>query len=220
MNHITALCEVGLLRKETRKGNSSNVFFLTLDGGVPPATGVVQEMHPEPVTLLNRSLNQLRPRLPPRSRRVRSFHSLPSSHAVKSRPICRAPRTSPARPSRPGPTTPWLTASAMVHGRYGTPGAPGNWARSSTVLELTSRTTSPIFPDHQRRATRFEHAQHRRPAGQGRGVSHPVSHQSPDERDHRPKPTSALPSRPLKRFEPRRRQPMLNDARQEQLLLT
>lgn len=49
MNHITALCESGLLRKEIRKGgpkgNSSNVYFLTLDGGVPPAPGVVQQIH-------------------------------------------------------------------------------------------------------------------------------------------------------------------------------
>lgn len=50
MNHITALCETGLLRKEIRKGgpkgNSSNVYFLTLDGGAPPAPGVVQKIHP------------------------------------------------------------------------------------------------------------------------------------------------------------------------------
>ncbi|MEN5136112.1 MULTISPECIES: helix-turn-helix domain-containing protein [unclassified Pseudomonas] len=50
MNHITALCESGLLRKEIRKGgpkgNSSNVYFLTLDGGAPPAPGVVQQIHP------------------------------------------------------------------------------------------------------------------------------------------------------------------------------
>ena len=50
MNHITALCEAGLLRKEIRKGgpkgNSSNVYFLTLDGGgAPPAPGVVQKIH-------------------------------------------------------------------------------------------------------------------------------------------------------------------------------
>lgn len=49
MNHISALCEAGLLRKEIRKGgpkgNSSNVYFLTLDGGAPPAPGVVQEIH-------------------------------------------------------------------------------------------------------------------------------------------------------------------------------
>ena len=49
MNHITSLCEAGLLRKETRKGgpkgNSSNVYFLTLDGGAPPAPGVVQQIH-------------------------------------------------------------------------------------------------------------------------------------------------------------------------------
>lgn len=49
MNHITALCEAGFLRKEIRKGgpkgNSSNVYFLTLDGGAPPAPGVVQEIH-------------------------------------------------------------------------------------------------------------------------------------------------------------------------------
>ena len=50
MNHIAVLCESGLLRKEIRKGgpkgNSSNVYFLTLDGGAPPAPGVVQEIHP------------------------------------------------------------------------------------------------------------------------------------------------------------------------------
>lgn len=49
MNHITALCEAGLLRKEIRKGgpkgNSSNVYFLTLDGGAPPAPGVVKQVH-------------------------------------------------------------------------------------------------------------------------------------------------------------------------------
>lgn len=49
MNHITALCESGLLRKEIRKGgpkgNSSNVYFLTLDGGAPPAPGVVKDIH-------------------------------------------------------------------------------------------------------------------------------------------------------------------------------
>ncbi|AYL16391.1 helix-turn-helix domain-containing protein [Pseudomonas syringae pv. actinidiae] len=49
MNHITALCATGLLRKEIRKGgpkgNSSNVYFLTLEGGAPPAPGVVKEIH-------------------------------------------------------------------------------------------------------------------------------------------------------------------------------
>lgn len=50
MNHIAALCASGLLRKEIRKGgpkgNSSNVYFLTLDGGgAPPAPGVVQQIH-------------------------------------------------------------------------------------------------------------------------------------------------------------------------------
>ncbi|MCP1506852.1 DNA-binding transcriptional ArsR family regulator [Pseudomonas marginalis] len=50
MNHITALCNAGLLRKEIRKGgpkgNSSNVYFLTLDGGsAPPAPGVAQQIH-------------------------------------------------------------------------------------------------------------------------------------------------------------------------------
>ncbi|WP_434676120.1 helix-turn-helix domain-containing protein [Pseudomonas sp. D3-10] len=48
MNHIAALCACGLLRKEVRKGgpkgNSSNVYYLTL-GGEPPAPGVVQEIH-------------------------------------------------------------------------------------------------------------------------------------------------------------------------------
>lgn len=49
MNHITALCDSGLLRKEIRKGgpkgNSSNVYFLTLDAGAPPAPGVGQQIH-------------------------------------------------------------------------------------------------------------------------------------------------------------------------------
>ena len=49
MNHIAALCESGLLLKEVRKGgpkgNSSNVYFLTLEGGAPPAPGVVQQIH-------------------------------------------------------------------------------------------------------------------------------------------------------------------------------
>ncbi|WP_434606821.1 helix-turn-helix domain-containing protein [Pseudomonas sp. Z1-24] len=48
MNHIAALCACGLLRKEVRKGgpkgNSSNVYYLTI-GGEPPAPGVVQEIH-------------------------------------------------------------------------------------------------------------------------------------------------------------------------------
>lgn len=48
MNHISALCESGLLRKEIRKGgpkgNSSNVYVLTL-GGAGDAPGVVQEIH-------------------------------------------------------------------------------------------------------------------------------------------------------------------------------
>lgn len=48
MNHITALCESGLLRKEIRKGgpkgNSSNVYVLTL-GGAGDALGVVQQVH-------------------------------------------------------------------------------------------------------------------------------------------------------------------------------
>ena len=50
MNHIAALCASGLLRKEIRKGgpkgNSSNVYFLTLDGGgASPAPAVVQQIH-------------------------------------------------------------------------------------------------------------------------------------------------------------------------------
>ncbi|ROO33407.1 helix-turn-helix domain-containing protein [Pseudomonas sp. 7SR1] len=49
MNHINALEQAGLLRKEIRKGgpkgNSSNVYFLTLDGGAPPAPGVAQKIH-------------------------------------------------------------------------------------------------------------------------------------------------------------------------------
>ncbi len=104
MNHIEALCECGLIKKELRtgpKGNSSNVYQLNLrsagdspggsasrslpgatdslpgagdsPGGsasrsLPGATdslpgagdspGVVQELHPESVTLLNQSMNQ------------------------------------------------------------------------------------------------------------------------------------------------------------------
>ena len=82
MNHIEALCECGLIKKELRtgpKGNSSNVYQLNLrsagdsPGGsanrsLPGAgdslpvqeihQGVVQELHPESVTLLNQSLNQ------------------------------------------------------------------------------------------------------------------------------------------------------------------
>lgn len=49
MNHIAALCDAGLLRKEIRKGgpkgNSSNVYFLTLEGGASPAPGVVHQVH-------------------------------------------------------------------------------------------------------------------------------------------------------------------------------
>ncbi|GFM89303.1 hypothetical protein PSCICO_47020 [Pseudomonas cichorii] len=49
MSHIASLCASGLLRKEIRKGgpkgNSSNVYYLTLDGGAPPAPGVVKDIH-------------------------------------------------------------------------------------------------------------------------------------------------------------------------------
>ena len=48
MTHSAALCDSGLLRKEIRKGgpkgNSSNVYVLTL-GGAGNALGVVQEIH-------------------------------------------------------------------------------------------------------------------------------------------------------------------------------
>lgn len=90
MNHVAALCESGLMRKETRsgpKGNGSNFYRLTLTGanassrvvneihqgseasspgasagdspdGAPHSPGVVKEIHPESVTLLNQSKNQ------------------------------------------------------------------------------------------------------------------------------------------------------------------
>lgn len=48
MNHINTLCGAGLLRKEIRKGgpkgNSSNVYYLTLSGAVD-SLGVVQQIH-------------------------------------------------------------------------------------------------------------------------------------------------------------------------------
>lgn len=48
MNHINTLCGAGLLRKEIRKGgpkgNSSNVYYLTLSGAAD-SLGVVQEIH-------------------------------------------------------------------------------------------------------------------------------------------------------------------------------
>lgn len=47
MNHVAALCESGLMRKETRtgpKGNSSNFYRLTLSGGFNKEP-VVQEIH-------------------------------------------------------------------------------------------------------------------------------------------------------------------------------
>ncbi|SPO56212.1 conserved protein of unknown function [Pseudomonas sp. JV551A1] len=48
MNHISTLCGAGLLRKEIRKGgpkgNSSNVYYLTLSGAAD-SLGVVQEIH-------------------------------------------------------------------------------------------------------------------------------------------------------------------------------
>lgn len=82
MNHIAALCDSGLVKKVTRKGekgNSSNIYLLHLDGAGDSLggsaiihylvqqihqvvqelhQGVVQEIHPEPVTLLNQSKNQ------------------------------------------------------------------------------------------------------------------------------------------------------------------
>lgn len=49
MSHIAALCDAGLLRKETRKGgskgNSSNVYYLTLGGSESAAPPLVQEIH-------------------------------------------------------------------------------------------------------------------------------------------------------------------------------
>ncbi len=82
-SHIRALEEMGLLKREfRRKGelNQSNVFYLTLDnaqqiqpesggagaarggagaarGGAGAARGVGQELPPEPITLLNQSMN-------------------------------------------------------------------------------------------------------------------------------------------------------------------
>lgn len=48
MNHINTLCGAGLLRKEIRKGgpkgNSSNVYYLTLSGAAD-SLGVVQQIH-------------------------------------------------------------------------------------------------------------------------------------------------------------------------------
>lgn len=48
MNHINTLCGAGLLRKEIRKGgpkgNSSNVYYLTLNGAAD-SLGVVQQVH-------------------------------------------------------------------------------------------------------------------------------------------------------------------------------
>jgi predicted transcriptional regulator len=81
ISHIDALCEMGLLSKEYRsgvKGNSSNLYVINFTGaGDSPGSansslpvqqfhhmvqeihqGVVQEMHPESVTLLNQSKNQ------------------------------------------------------------------------------------------------------------------------------------------------------------------
>ncbi len=80
-NHIDALEDMGLIKRENRvgvnngKGNTSNVYYLNLDvTPMPPkSTGVCHEiappmpsdgtplchqMAPEPVTLLNQSLNQ------------------------------------------------------------------------------------------------------------------------------------------------------------------
>jgi DNA-binding transcriptional ArsR family regulator len=80
-NHIDALEDMGLLKRENRvgvnngKGNTSNVYYLNLDATPMPSksTGVCHEiaplchlmahplchqMAPEPVTLLNQSLNQ------------------------------------------------------------------------------------------------------------------------------------------------------------------
>ena len=68
MNHVAALCDSGLMRKETRsgpKGNGSNFYRLTLSGANTSARvvqeihqGIVKEIHPESVTLLNQSKNQ------------------------------------------------------------------------------------------------------------------------------------------------------------------
>jgi DNA-binding transcriptional ArsR family regulator len=79
-NHIDALEEMGLIKRENRigvnngKGNTSNVYYLNLEATPMPlkSTGVCHEgtpmpsdgtplchqMAPEPVTLLNQSLNQ------------------------------------------------------------------------------------------------------------------------------------------------------------------
>ena len=150
MNHIAVLCESGLLRKEIRKGgpkgNSSNVYFLTLDGGAAPAPGLVQELHPEPVTILNqsmnRSLNQLCPRLAPRPRRVGSCHSLHSNRAVKSPPICLARKIGPVKPSRPGPATRWLITNDTVLGRSGMPRPVASWVNWLTASAPMSPITS------------------------------------------------------------------------------
>lgn len=82
MNHITALCESGLVKKVSRKGekgNSSNIYLLRLDGakdspggsannslpsaanspgGAGVAPGGSAGDSPRPVTLLNQSKNQ------------------------------------------------------------------------------------------------------------------------------------------------------------------
>lgn len=74
MNHIDELCKSGLLKKVFRKGpkgNATNVYILTILGagdslGVVQEIhylvqeihqGIVQELHPESVTLLNQSMN-------------------------------------------------------------------------------------------------------------------------------------------------------------------
>lgn len=59
MNHVAALCESGLMRKETRsgpKGNGSNFYRLTLSGANTSAR-VVQEIH-QMVKQIHRGLMQ------------------------------------------------------------------------------------------------------------------------------------------------------------------
>jgi DNA-binding transcriptional MocR family regulator len=78
-NHIDALEEMGLIKRENRvgvnngKGNTSNVYYLKLDAPMPlngtgvchdeahpmPSDGtpLCHQMAPEPVTLLNQSMN-------------------------------------------------------------------------------------------------------------------------------------------------------------------
>lgn len=58
INHIDDLCKQGLVKKVYRtgeKGNSSNIYILDLDG--EKFSPLVKYLHPEPVTLLNQSMN-------------------------------------------------------------------------------------------------------------------------------------------------------------------